>query len=77
MELARHVGLNRAHALVSRAYVQARAEGTSVMQVLRGLPAETFGAPLPEAAADVNYHVKFGILEVEATQASRRTSPAS
>jgi 3-carboxy-cis,cis-muconate cycloisomerase len=77
MELARHMGLNRAHALVSRAYAQSRAEGSSVMQVLRALPAETFDAPLPQAAADVNYHIAFGVREVDAMPASQPKSPGS
>jgi 3-carboxy-cis,cis-muconate cycloisomerase len=71
MELAKQVGLNRAHALVSRAYAQSRAEGSSVMQVLRSLPPETLAAPLPEAAVDVNYHLAFGAREVDAAQRGR------
>lgn len=65
MELAQHVGLNRAHALVSSAYATARAQGSSVMDVLRALPRETFDAPLPQDAVDVNFHLTFGTREVE------------
>jgi adenylosuccinate lyase len=76
MELAKHVGLNRAHALVSRAYAQSRAEGSSVMQVLRALPPESLAAPLPEAAVDVNYHLAFGVREVDESMRGRSTRGA-
>jgi adenylosuccinate lyase len=73
MELAKHVGLNRAHALISGAYAQSRAEGSSVMQVLRALPPDTFDAPLPEAAVDVDHHLAFGMREVDASRRGRST----
>ncbi|MDB5943218.1 MAG: hypothetical protein JWQ13_2784, partial [Ramlibacter sp.] len=43
---------------------------------LRALPPESLAAPLPEAAVDVNYHLAFGVREVDESMRGRLTRGA-
>lgn len=66
MELAKHIGLNRAHALVARACRQARQDGNSLEQTLQGYPADSLGAAVADLPFGVAGHARFGIREVKA-----------
>lgn len=75
MELARGMGLNRAHELVARACQQARAGGvplaTALLQLQPGLQPAALGALL-----DAARHIPFAVREVQASQ-SAHTSLAA
>ena len=67
MVLAKHIGLNRAHALVSKACSKARADGTSVVEELIGLDTGVDEETL-RSSLDVSGHMEFGLREVEASR---------
>ena len=63
MALAKHVGLNRAHELVTRACRTAQADGTSIAAELVRLQGELDEAAV-RSSLDVNRHVQFGLREI-------------
>lgn len=67
MELARSIGLNRAHELVARACQKSKADGIPVAAALAGLHPELDEATVA-ALLDVARHLPFSVREVEASR---------
>jgi 3-carboxy-cis,cis-muconate cycloisomerase len=66
MALAGHIGLNRAHELVSRAHRQSRVDKLPLADHIRAqLPAAS-GIGIPEELFEVAFHTRFGAREVAA-----------
>ncbi|WP_457280614.1 class-II fumarase/aspartase family protein [Polaromonas sp. P5_D5] len=67
MALARRIGLNRAHELVTRACQKSRVEGVSIAAALVDLQCGLDEAAV-NALLDVNEHLSFGAREVDASR---------
>lgn len=73
MELARSIGLNRAHELVARACQQSKADGISMPTALVDL-SPGLDEAMVDSLLDVARHLPFGVREIEA--ARRQPKPA-
>lgn len=66
MALARHIGLNRAHELISHAHRQSRLDGTPLADHIRAQFPTSSGVDIPEELFEVAFHTRFGAREVAA-----------
>lgn len=75
MELARHIGLNRAHELVARACQKAASEGVSITGALMSLHPGLQIAEL-DPLLDPAHHIPFSVREVRAALHATAPDPA-